>query len=163
MYSTKTPSWGRETGFGALAIAAVGSASVAAQIATYPNLAPWYNSLVKPAFKLDLCAGLDNPLCADGIRRLANPAATPNLGSATLRADLVFCSAYAECSMVVDVFWRQQSLPGLINIVPQLLLILATVVAFHRLDKVAAWCVAPLAAWVVFASALNVAIWRLNG
>src|ERR1700690_2343202 len=56
--------------------------------------------------QLDLCAGLDNPLCADGLRRMANPAATPNLGSTTLCADLVFCSAYAECSMVVDVFRR---------------------------------------------------------
>ena len=43
---TKTPSWRRETGFGVLAIAAVGSASVAAQIATYPNLAPWYAGLL---------------------------------------------------------------------------------------------------------------------
>jgi hypothetical protein len=109
MYSTKTPSWRRQTSVGVLAIAAVASASVAAQIATFPNLAPWYASLVKPAFKssqLDLCAGLDNPLCADGLRGMANPAATPNLGSTTLCADLVFCSAYAECSMVVDVFRR---------------------------------------------------------
>ena len=51
----------------------------------------------------------------------------------------------------------------MINIVPQLLVILAAVVAFNRLDKVAAWCLVPLAAWGAFASVLNIAIWRLNG
>jgi len=35
---------------------------------------------------------------------------------------------------------------GLINIVPQILAILATVVAFHRLDRMAAWCLLPLLA-----------------
>jgi len=35
------------------------------------------------------------------------------------------------------------------------------VVAFHRLDRMAAWCL--VVAWVAFASVLNVAIWRLNG
>ena len=60
-------------------------------------------------------------------------------------------------------FGANNPLLGVINIVPQLLVILATVVVFHRLDRVAAWCLVPLAAWVAFASVLNVAIWRLNG
>jgi translocator protein len=29
--------------------------------------------------------------------------------------------------------------------------------------RIAAWCLVPLAAWVAFASVLNIAIWRLNG
>jgi benzodiazapine receptor len=40
--------------------------------------------------------------------------------------------------------------------------IIATIVAFYRLDKIAAWCLFPLAAWVAFAGVLNLAIWRLN-
>ena len=60
-------------------------------------------------------------------------------------------------------FGANSPLLGMINIVPQLLVILSAVVAFHRLDKVAAWCLVPLAAWVAFASVLNIAIWRLNG
>ena len=60
-------------------------------------------------------------------------------------------------------FGANSPLLGIINIVPQLLVIIAAVVAFHRLDKVAAWCLVPLAAWVAFASVLNIAIWRLNG
>ncbi|MET0875784.1 MAG: tryptophan-rich sensory protein, partial [Tardiphaga sp.] len=34
---------------------------------------------------------------------------------------------------------------------------------FYRLDRVAALCLVPLAAWVTFASLLNFEIWRLNG
>jgi translocator protein len=37
---------------------------------------------------------------------------------------------------------------GMLNIFPQLILILGTAAIFYRLDEVAAWCLAPLAAWV---------------
>jgi benzodiazapine receptor len=60
-------------------------------------------------------------------------------------------------------FGANNPLLGLINILPQFLAILATVVAFHRLDRMADLCLVPLVAWVAFASVLNVAIWRLNG
>ena len=52
---------------------------------------------------------------------------------------------------------------GLINIVPQLAVILATVMAFLRLDLVAAVALMPLAVWVAFAAILNFSIWSLNG
>jgi len=50
-----------------------------------------------------------------------------------------------------------------VNIIPQLILIYATVAAFWKLDRLAAACMMPLAAWVSFATLLNIAIWRLNG
>jgi tryptophan-rich sensory protein len=59
-------------------------------------------------------------------------------------------------------FGANNLLLGVINIIPQFLVVLAAVVAFYRLDKMAGWCLAPLVAWVAFASVLNVAIWRLN-
>ena len=40
--------------------------------------------------------------------------------------------------------------------------IVATVVVFYRLDRLAAYCLVPLTAWVGFATVLNFAIWRLN-
>ena len=52
---------------------------------------------------------------------------------------------------------------GLVDIVPQLAVIVMTIIAFHRLDRLAAWCLVPLAAWVAFATVLNFSIWRLNG
>jgi benzodiazapine receptor len=51
----------------------------------------------------------------------------------------------------------------MINMVPQLLIILATIAAFARVDRAAAWCLVPLAVWVAYASVLNAAIWQLNG
>jgi len=40
----------RGAGLALIAIAAVATAMVVGQIATYPNLAPWYASLTKPSF-----------------------------------------------------------------------------------------------------------------
>jgi tryptophan-rich sensory protein len=41
--------------------------------------------------------------------------------------------------------------------------IAATAAAFRPFSPAAAWLLAPYLAWVTFASALNFAIWRLNG
>jgi len=41
-------------------------------------------------------------------------------------------------------------------------LILATVVAFHRISRLAAILLYPYLAWVTFATALTFAVWRLN-
>ena len=60
-------------------------------------------------------------------------------------------------------FGAHSPLLGLINIVPQFLLVVATLIAFLRLDGPAGLAMAPLAAWVGFAVALNAAIWQLNG
>ena len=40
----------RDLVFAVVAIFAVATASVIGQLATYPNLAPWYAGLVKPSF-----------------------------------------------------------------------------------------------------------------
>ena len=50
MNAPKRPVLLRDLGFGLLAIIVVVAASVVAQVATYPNLAPWYAGLVKPSF-----------------------------------------------------------------------------------------------------------------
>ena len=129
MYSTKTSSWRREIGFGVLAIAAVGSASVAGQIATYPNLAPWYASLVKPAF---------NPpnwifapvwtilyaLMAFAVWRILRLPRTSAARRSALTLFFVQLTLNAAWSWMF--FGANSPLLGMINIVPQLLVILAT-------------------------------------
>ena len=40
----------RRSGLALIAVGAVTGASVVGQIATYPNLAPWYANLTKPSF-----------------------------------------------------------------------------------------------------------------
>ncbi|MDP2332998.1 MAG: TspO/MBR family protein [Reyranella sp.] len=42
------------------------------------------------------------------------------------------------------------------------LVVLSTAVLFRRIDAAAALLLAPYLAWIAFATALNIAIWRLN-
>jgi tryptophan-rich sensory protein len=160
--STVMPSWWRV----AIAIGPVVAASLLGQWATYPNLAPWYAGLIKPSF---------------------NP---PNWIFAPVWTSLYLLMAYsawrilkldgkdAERRVALLLFFLQLALnalwswlffglnnpvAGLLNIVPQFLVILATIDRFRRLDVLAALCLVPLAAWVAFAYLLNFEIWRLNG
>jgi tryptophan-rich sensory protein len=59
-------------------------------------------------------------------------------------------------------FAANSPLLGMVNIIPQFALIITTVVAFYRLDRLAAFCLVPLTAWVAFATVLNFSIWMLN-
>lgn len=51
---------------------------------------------------------------------------------------------------------------AVVEIVALWILIVATIVAFRRVDGVAAALLLPYLAWVTFATALATAIWRLN-
>jgi len=51
---------------------------------------------------------------------------------------------------------------ALIDIVILVAVIVATIVAFRRRSPGAALLLAPYLAWVLFAAALNLAVWRLN-
>lgn len=165
MYMTKIIPWRRDIGFGALAIVAVGTTIFLGQFATYPNLAPWYAGLVKPGFNppnwvfAPVWTSL-YALMAFAVWRILR---LPQASSARRSALVLFV-----IQLALNVAWSwmffgaNNPLLGVVNIIPQLLVILVTIVAFHRLDRVAGWCLVPLAAWVAFASVLNIAIWRLN-
>lgn len=51
---------------------------------------------------------------------------------------------------------------ALADIVALLVLLIATVVAFFRIDRIAGWLMVPYLAWVAFATVLTGAIFRLN-
>jgi len=158
--------WGRDLGFGALAVIAVATASVVGQLATYPNLAPWYAGLAKPSFNppnwifAPVWTTLYVLMAFAVWRILRLPKAS---AERSLALTLFFIQLALNAAWSWMFFGANNTLLGVINIVPQFLMILATVVAFHRLDRMAAWCLVPLASWVAFAGVLNVAIWRLNG
>ena len=57
--------------------------------------------------------------------------------------------------------WRQ-GLLALIEILVLLVLIVATMDSFRKVSRLAAWMMAPYLAWVCFATALTLAMWRLN-
>jgi translocator protein len=164
-HASATSSWSRNLGYGFLAIVAVAATSVVGQFATYPNLAPWYAGLVKPSFNPpnwvfgQVWTTLYLLMVFAVWRILRLPA-----GSAERRwaLSLFFAQLTLNAAWSWMFFAAHNPLLGLINIVPQTLVIIATIVAFYRIDRMAGWCLMPLVAWVCFATVLNFAIWKLN-
>jgi benzodiazapine receptor len=156
----------RDLQVAAFAIIVVVAASVVGQIATFPNLVPWYAGLVKPSFNppnwifgpvWTILYGL---MAISLWRILRLPAHTL---SRQWALSLFFLQIGLNMAWSWLFFGAHDPLLGLIDIVPQLIAIVATAALFYRLDRIAGWCLVPLAAWVAFAAVLNVAIWQLNG
>jgi benzodiazapine receptor len=154
----------RDIGLAVLAFAAVATTSALGQIATFPNLG-WYGTLAKPAFSPP--NAVFGPvwttlyvLMAFALWRVLRlPPQTPGRGGALtlFAAQLALNAAWSWM-----FFAAHSPLLGLINIVPQFVVILATIAAFWRVDRVAAVCLVPLAMWVGFASVLNASVWAMN-
>ena len=166
MTSSPSANLTRDIGFAGLAIAALVVISLIGQAATYPNLAPWYAGLSKPAFNppnwvfAPVWTTLYVLMAFALWRILRRPSGTP-VRAAALSAFALMLALNAAWSWMF--FGARSPLLGLVNIVPQLAVILAAIRLVFRLDRLAAWCLVPLAAWVAFAAVLNAAIWRLNG
>jgi translocator protein len=148
-----------------IASAPVIVAALIGQIATFPNLKPWYEGLKKPGFSPpNLLFGpawaLLYALMAIAIWRILQSPEGPLKSIALI---LFFLQLALNAAWPWMFFAGHNPFAGLLNIVPQLLLIVATIAVFAQIDAVAALCLAPLALWVAFASALNFAIWRRNG
>ena len=83
--------------------------------------------------------------------------------SQTRNAMLLFLVQLALNALWSWVFfmWHEGAL-AFVNIVVLWCLIVATVIAFFRIQKLAGWLLVPYLVWVSFATALNFAIWQLN-
>ncbi len=139
--------------------------SILGQVATLPNLVPWYANLVKPGFNPPNAVfgpvwTLLYALMALAFWRIL---ILPEQQGRKL-AIMVFLAQLA-----LNVLWSwaffvaHSPLLGLVDIVPQIILVAATLVLFWRLDRLAGLSLLPLFLWVSYAGALNFAIWRLNG
>ena len=153
-----------DIGLALLAIVAVVVTSALGQIATYLNLAPWYASLIKPSFSppnwvfgpvwTTLYA-----LMAFALWRILRLPDSPERRRALM---LFFIQLAMNAAWSWMFFAAHSPLLGLINVIPQFFVIVATILAFARLDRVAGMVLPPLAAWVGYASVLNAAVWWLN-
>ena len=151
--------------FAAIAITAVVATSVMGQIATYPNLEPWYAGLAKPSFTPPdwLFAPVWTSLyamMAFAFWRVLRAHKTVQRRTAIFLFALVLILNAAWSWMF---FGAQSPLLGLVNIAPQLVIIGVTIAVFWRMDRAASLLLLPLAMWVAYAAVLNFAIWRLNG
>ena len=147
-----------------LAAAPVIAAAVVGNLATLPNLAPWYAGLAKPWFNPpDRVFGpawtlLYLAMIAAFFRVLRREP-TP-----TRRAAIVWFLA----QIVINALWSvafftgRSPLAGLVVIAALWPAIALTIRAFARLDRLAALLLVPYLAWVSFAAVLNLAVWWLN-
>ncbi len=154
----------REVGLAIVSVLVVAGASIAGQIATYPNLASWYFALAKPPFNPPSWVFAPVWTALYALMALALWRVLRCTPESARRVALIFFFV----QLALNALWpwmffgaRSPAL-GLVNIGPQLLVVLATIVLFYRLDSIAAWCLVPLAAWVAFAGVLNLSIWWLN-
>jgi tryptophan-rich sensory protein len=140
-----------------LLVAAVGGAVTASSVGT------WYQGLAKPSFNPpDWVFGpvwttlyILMAIAAWRVWRLELARRRPALALWALQLALNLCWSF--------VFFGARAIgPALAEIVVLLAAILATLVLFWRLDRLAGALLVPYAAWVAFAAVLNAALWRLN-
>jgi len=153
----------RNLGYAALAIAALAVTSLLGQMATTPNLS-WYGGLIQP--RISPPNWVFAPvwttlyvLMAFALWRILRLAPSPARRTALT---LFFVQLALNAAWSWMFFAAQNPLLGLVNIVPQLLFILATIRAFAGLDRTAALALVPLSLWVGFAAVLNASVWWLN-
>ncbi len=165
MNAVDKPTLRCDLGFAAVALGAVAGALIVGQLATFPNLVPWYAELAKPAF---------NPpnwifgpvwtvlylLMAFAVWRVLRlPGRTL---ARRLALTLFFLQLALNLAWSFMFFGAHSPLLGMFNIVPQWILIVATMASFYRLDRIAALCLLPLVGWVAFAAVLNFTILKVN-
>lgn len=148
-----------------LAIAPVAAASVAGSLVTMPAIPGWYAGLAKPWFTppnwlFGPAWTLLYALMAFAFWRVLT-IDRPTFDKRTaIIAFLVQISLNGLWSFAF-FGWRSPG-AGLVVIAFLWLAIAATISAFARLDRMAAWLLAPYLAWTSYAAALNAGVFVLN-
>jgi translocator protein len=134
----------REFQFAALAIMVVVAASVGGQIATFPNLTPWYAGLVKSSFNPPnwVFGPVWTTLYALMAFSLWRILAASVFSLAAIGSEPVLPSNWAEHGLGVDVRCRSQSSAGRDQYFSSIAVV-GTAAVFHRLDRIAGWCLVP--------------------
>ncbi len=132
------------------AVGLVATVIILGDTATQPNLSPWFSGLIKPRFYppnwiFGPVWTLLYALMAVALWRILR---LPGSNARTAALFLFFLQLALNAAWSWMFFWAHSPLLGLINIVPQMLVIAVTAVFFARLDQFAGWCLAPLLAWV---------------
>jgi len=132
---------------------------------TTPSIPGWYSALIKPAF---------NPPSW-----VFAPVWTALFALMGVSAFLIWREGFEKKKvkvafgiflgqLILNTFWSIIFFglhnPGwaLVEIVVLWLAILATIIAFAKISKPAAWLLVPYIVWVSFAGFLNYSIWQLN-
>jgi translocator protein len=150
--------------FAIVSVASLAATSLQGQLATYPNLVPWYAELTKPNFNPPDWVFAPVWTCLYVLMAFSLWRVLRMPASSLRRTALILFG----CVLILNVTWSwmffgaNSPLLGLINIGPQVAVIAVTIAFLWSVDRVAAFCLLPLAGWVTFAALLNFSIWRLN-
>lgn len=148
-----------------LAVLPVATVSALGSLATLPNIPTWYEGLVKPGFTppnwlFGPVWTLLYAMMAYALWRILSfPAGQAGRNSA-VTAFFVQLALNGLWSWAF--FGAHSPFAGLVVILALVVAILATIRAFWRLDRAAAYLLVPYLAWVCYATALTAAVWRLN-
>jgi tryptophan-rich sensory protein len=149
-----------------VAVLPVVAVSVAGSLVTTPNIPNWYAGLAKPGFTPPnwlfgpVWTTLYIMMAYAVWRILSLPKEQPGR---TAAFTTFFVQLALNCLWSFAFFGAHSPLAGLVVIAALIVSILATIRAFWPLDRIAAWLLVPYLAWVSYATALNGAIWHLNG
>jgi tryptophan-rich sensory protein len=144
----------------AIAVAVSESAGIVGSIFTMPSIASWYAGLVRP--ELSPPNWIFAPVWTT-LFLLMGIAAGIVWIKKDYRALAVFAIQLILNTAWSIIFFGLHS-PGwaFVEIIFLWLAILATIIAFAKTSRVAAWLLVPYIIWVTFASYLNFMIWSLN-
>jgi len=131
---------------------------------TLPAISSWYETLAKPSFNPP--NAVFGPVWTVLYALMA--VAMWRVWMRSSGAERRRCAGIFAVQLALNVAWSAVFFAGrspgggVVVILALLVAIVATIVAFARVDRLAAWLLSPYLAWVLFASLLNVSIWRLN-
>lgn len=140
-------------------------AGIIGSLFTVSSVSSWYMGLVKPA--LNPPSWVFGPVWTT-LYALMGIAAFLVWRRGLARREVKIALGVFLVQLVLNTLWsilffRLQRIDlALIDIVLLWLGILATIIAFAKIWKLAAWLLAPYLLWVSFASYLNYALWTLN-
>jgi len=140
-------------------------AGIIGSVFTIPSIPAWYATLVKPV--LNPPAWVFGPVWTT-LFALMGASAFLVWRKGWNRKDVKIALGIFIVQLVLNTLWSIIFFglhnPGaaFIEIIFLWLTILATIIAFARISKKAAWLLLPYILWVSFAAYLNYAIWILN-
>ncbi|MEN9341832.1 MAG: hypothetical protein RIQ54_88 [Candidatus Parcubacteria bacterium] len=157
----------------AVAIAVCQLAGIVGSLFTTPSIAPsstgqglsWYAGIIKPAFNPP--AWIFGPVWIT-LFTLMGIALFIVWQKGLERRDVTIALGIFTVQLILNTLWSIIFFglhnPGLalVEIIFLWLAILATIVAFAKISRPAAWLLVPYIVWVSFAGYLNGAIWMLN-
>jgi translocator protein len=155
----KTKEWGALVGW----LAASYAAAVIGGVATARSVTEWYPTIAKPEWTPP--SWLFGPVWTVLYAMMAVAAwlVWRKAGWSGPALKVFALQLILNAAWSILFFGMRDPFAGLLDIVALWIAIVVTTVLFFRVSKVAGALMAPYLLWVSFATALNFAIWRLNG